>query len=85
MVASRNGREGLELNASQDGHGGRVLTPARLEMRRGRLKMSKITPPSSPVRYGTVRLPPLLARRSEHRAMPCTPPQNVNPFPAAGD
>ena len=39
MVASRNGREGLELNAAQDG--GRVLTPgpARLETRRGRLKM----------------------------------------------
>eukprot|EP00966_Prymnesium_polylepis_P183432 4251049-Prymnesium_polylepis.1 len=29
-------REGLELNASQDG--GRVLTPAYLETRRGRLK-----------------------------------------------
>eukprot|EP00966_Prymnesium_polylepis_P263438 6084955-Prymnesium_polylepis.2 len=37
MVASRNGREGLELNASQDG--GRVLTPVRLETHRGRLKM----------------------------------------------
>eukprot|EP00966_Prymnesium_polylepis_P022305 513406-Prymnesium_polylepis.1 len=39
MVVSRNGREGLELNASQDG--GRVLAPARarLETRRGRLKM----------------------------------------------
>eukprot|EP00966_Prymnesium_polylepis_P254576 5882384-Prymnesium_polylepis.1 len=38
MVASPNGREGLEyeLSASQDG--GRVLTPVRLETRRGRLK-----------------------------------------------
>eukprot|EP00966_Prymnesium_polylepis_P196372 4550892-Prymnesium_polylepis.1 len=35
MVASRNGQESLELNASQDG--GRVITPARLETRRGRL------------------------------------------------
>eukprot|EP00966_Prymnesium_polylepis_P180778 4186904-Prymnesium_polylepis.1 len=34
MAASRNGREDLELNASQDG--GRILTPARLETRRGR-------------------------------------------------
>eukprot|EP00966_Prymnesium_polylepis_P189738 4396434-Prymnesium_polylepis.1 len=40
MVASRNGGEGLELNASQHSKdGGRVLTPARLETRRGRLKM----------------------------------------------
>eukprot|EP00966_Prymnesium_polylepis_P269249 6220068-Prymnesium_polylepis.1 len=39
MVASRNGREGLELNASEDG--GRILTPARLETRRGRLKWSR--------------------------------------------
>jgi hypothetical protein len=37
MAASRNGREDLELNASQDG--GCVLTPARLETHRGRLKM----------------------------------------------
>ena len=35
--ATRNGRGHLELDASQDG--GRVLRPARLEMRLGRLKM----------------------------------------------
>eukprot|EP00966_Prymnesium_polylepis_P163705 3784393-Prymnesium_polylepis.1 len=40
MVASRNGREGLELNASQDGGG--VLTPGRLETRRGRLKCQRV-------------------------------------------
>eukprot|EP00966_Prymnesium_polylepis_P003172 72605-Prymnesium_polylepis.1 len=34
MVASRNGREGLGLNASH--HGGRILASARLETRRGR-------------------------------------------------
>ena len=35
--ATRNGRGHLELDASQDG--GRVLRPARLETRLGRLKM----------------------------------------------
>eukprot|EP00966_Prymnesium_polylepis_P315099 7281008-Prymnesium_polylepis.1 len=40
MAASRNGREDLELNASQDG--GRILTPARLETRRGRLASVKM-------------------------------------------
>eukprot|EP00966_Prymnesium_polylepis_P030323 705067-Prymnesium_polylepis.1 len=40
MVASRNGREGLELDASQDGVG--VLTPARLETPRGRLNTQDV-------------------------------------------
>eukprot|EP00966_Prymnesium_polylepis_P185589 4302002-Prymnesium_polylepis.1 len=39
MAASRNGREDFELNATQDE--GRVLTPARLVTRRGRLNDSR--------------------------------------------